>query len=170
MPLPTALFRRAHRTFALGACTLVVPTVLALSAIGFLRAHGAAAASGRGLPEGSGLVAATGTTEVCDGRSLCFEFTTASDGPIWVLIQNRATPGPGGTGRRGVLVARTPGFEDSHNLRAGSPAERRLLTALRDLAGREDTDARVRGNLERLCDLISSRQQPSPALGEWYLY
>lgn len=170
MPLSAALFRRAHRTFALGACTLVVPTVLALSVIGFLRAHGAAATSGRGLPEGAALAAATGTTEVCDGRSVCFEFTTASDGPLWVLIQNRATPGARDAGRRGVLVARTPGFEDSHTLRAGSPAEQRLLAALRDLAGREAADVRVQGNLERLCDLIASRQQPSPAPGDWYLY
>ena len=168
--MPIALLRRVRRTFALGACTLVVPTVLALSAVGFLRAHGAAAASGRGLPEGTALVAATGMAEVCDGRSLCFEFNTANDGPLWVLIQNRATLEPGGPGRRGVLVARTPGFEDSHTLRAGSPAERRLLNALRDLAGRDVTDARVQGNLHRLCDLIVSRQQPSPAPGDWYLY
>ena len=154
-PLPVPLLlRRAQRTFAVGACALVVPAALALSSLGFLRAHGAGAAGQGGMPEGVFLVGAAGAAEVCDGRSLCFEFSTAADGPLWVLIQNR-----GGQTGRSVLVARTPGFEDSHALPPGSKAEQRLLAALRDLASRaEGDDARVGENgftllvLERAAD------------------
>ncbi len=165
MPPSPTLFRRAQRTFAVGACTLVIPTALAFSGLGFLRAHGAGA-SGRELPGAASLVNAAGAAEVGDGRSLCFEFATAADGPLWVLVQNRG----GHRASRGVLVSRTAGFEDARALRAGSDAERHLLAALRGLALRPGEDARVQGNLERLCDLISSRQRPCPAPADWYLY
>ena len=143
-----------------------MPAALAFSSLGFLRAHGAGASGRGGLPEGVTLVGATGAAEVCDGRSLCFEFATAVDGPLWVLVQNRD-----GHAGRGVLVARTPGFEDAHALRPGSAAERRLLAALHDLASRTGGDeVRVGANLDRLCDLITSRQRPCPVSADWYLY
>ena len=164
MSLPLVPFRRAQRALAVGACALVVPAALAFSGLGFLRAH-VAGASGRGLPEAASLVEATGAAEVCDGRSLCFEFATVDAGPLWILIQNRD-----GGSARGVLVSRTAGFEDAHALRPGSAGERRLLGALRELAARSGENARVQGNLERLCDLIGSRKHSNPALADWYLY
>lgn len=165
MPFPTFRFRRSPRSFAFGAFTLVLPAALALSGLGFLRAHGAGQSADQGWPGVASLAGAAGAAEVCDGRSLCFEFTTAADGPLWVLVQNR--PGPAA---RGVLISRTPGFEDCHALRSGSLAEEHLLAALRELAGRGGEDARVQGNLQRLGALIASRQRPTPALTDWYLY
>ena len=164
MPPLHAWFPRSRRTFALGTCMLVVPAVLVFSGLGFLRAHGAGA-SGRGVTESTSLVGAVGVADVCDGRSLCFEFETASEGPLWVLVQNR-----GDKASRNVLVSRTPGFEDSHALRPGSSGERYLLAALHELEAHGDEDLRVINNLERLCDLISNRQRPCPANAEWYLY
>lgn len=167
-------FRKTRYACAVSACAVVVPGVLALSGVGFLRAHaaGGASAAGRNFPEaGTTFAQAVGAAEVRDGHSLCFEFTTGGDGPLWVLLQNRPGGG-GGKPPRGVLVSRTPGFEDARVVRTGSAAEQHLVDALGALARRDEgeVDARVRGNLARISRLIVDRHLPCPPAADWYFY
>lgn len=139
-----------------------LPCVIAATGFGFLRAHGKAARNDA-LPRHA-LVSITSAAPVCDGGSVCFEFETGDESPLWLLLQNR---GASKEITRTVLVSRTPGFEDYLALKAGSTQERQMLERLHELALRCAADQRTRNNLDLLNELIVSRRQPWPAEANW---
>lgn len=158
--------RKLHQWFAFGTMTVILPSLMIFSGLGFIQAHGQQARR-EALPAGM-FHQVRSVQPVCDGSSLCFEFGTTDETPLWILLQNR----PNAAGRpRTVLVSRTPGFENPLALKPGSKQEAHLLRTLEALAERYPDAVRVRQNLVQLNELIASRTQPcSTSEDHWFFY